>query len=526
MLKFMLASRSKPEHTKERYYFEWGIIHVALMLTTPTVMSTFRRYAQHFVPDGLEGARLLFPLSKMAWENMADHWLETWEDLVLPFKADDYPNRMQPHNFGDSNFDIQLMTGEELYAEDGYYSGGIKLVHFLHRRPDVSLDEFKAKYRAHGDVLVESGRGLLRKYVQNTETQGDPAYFKGTLFELGGVNTYAGVEELWFDDVGRRVRVLRRPGAAGRPARELCGVRRRRRLLDGHDRAGRLRLRDARPHQPAAGGPQRRARSRRSSTRRATRAGGCPAGRSGRARRPSRDVRTPAARTLASAHGAAGGASLGADRRRVRRGAPGLRGAADRRHRDDAGPGPVPAGPLHDERRAGRPADLGVRAGRRARRHPDGPRLVAVGRQDAVRRRGPLPGRKPAARRGGHLPVDAGGPVRPGHGRRRRDPCRDGADLAVRHACLAAPGVRAARRRHRGGHRPHAADPAQRGEGRRLSRRCASRPRSSGSGCSSPWLHSARCARARRRWRPGTARAGARARARGEERHRPARLLS
>jgi hypothetical protein len=200
MLKFMLASRSKPEHTKERYYFEWGIIHVALMLTTPTVMSTFRRYAQHFVPDGLEGARLLFPLSKMAWENMADHWLETWEDLVLPFRSDDYPNRMQPHNFGDSNFDIQLVTGEELYAEDGYYSGGIKLVHFLPRRPDVSLDEFKAKYRAHGDVLVESGRGLLRKYVQNTETQGDPAYFTGTLFELGGVNAYAGVEELWFDD--------------------------------------------------------------------------------------------------------------------------------------------------------------------------------------------------------------------------------------------------------------------------------------------------------------------------------------
>jgi EthD domain len=201
MLKFILASRSKPEHTKERYYFEWGIIHVALMLTTPTVMSTFRRYAQHFVPDGLEGARLLFRLSKMGWENMADHWLETWEDLVLPFKADDYPNRMQPHNFGDSNFDIQLMTGEELYAEDGYYSGGIKLVHFLPRRLGVSLDEFKARYRAHGDVLVESGRGLLRKYVQNTETQGDPAYFKGTLFELGGVNTYSGVEELWFDDV-------------------------------------------------------------------------------------------------------------------------------------------------------------------------------------------------------------------------------------------------------------------------------------------------------------------------------------
>ena len=203
MLKFMLASRSKPEHTKERYYFEWGIIHVALMVTTPTVVSTFRRYAQHFVPDGLDGDKLLFPFSAMGWENMADHWLETWEDLVLPFKSDDYPNRMQPHNFGDSDFDLQLMTGEELYAEDGYYAGGVKLVHFLHRRPDVSLEDFNVKYRAHAELLLADGvgRGLVRKCVHNTETQGDPRYFTGTLFERGGVNTYSGVEELWFDDV-------------------------------------------------------------------------------------------------------------------------------------------------------------------------------------------------------------------------------------------------------------------------------------------------------------------------------------
>ena len=132
---------------------------------------------------------------------MADHWLETWADLVLPFKADDYPNRMQPHNFGDSNFDLQLMTGASSTRTTGTTAAAVKLVHFLHRREDVGLEDFKARYRAHGDVLVEAGRGLLRKYVQNTETTGDPAYFKGTLFELGGVNSYTGVEELWFDDV-------------------------------------------------------------------------------------------------------------------------------------------------------------------------------------------------------------------------------------------------------------------------------------------------------------------------------------
>ena len=153
------------------------------------------------MPDGLDGGRLLFPFSEMEWENMADHWLETWEDLVLPFKADDYPNRMQPHNFGDSNFDLQLMTGEELYADDGYYSrrhqAGAVPAPARGREPRRVQGEVpRARRRARG------GRpGLLRKYVQNTETTGDPAYFKGTLFELGGVNTYAGVEELWFDDV-------------------------------------------------------------------------------------------------------------------------------------------------------------------------------------------------------------------------------------------------------------------------------------------------------------------------------------
>ena len=45
MIKFLLAARKKPQDTQERYFYEWGIIHVALMLTTPAVMKTFRRYS-------------------------------------------------------------------------------------------------------------------------------------------------------------------------------------------------------------------------------------------------------------------------------------------------------------------------------------------------------------------------------------------------------------------------------------------------------------------------------------------------
>ena len=63
MIKFMLVSRRKPGDTQEKYFYEWGIIHVALMITTPSVMRTFRRYAQHFTVNGVDGDRLLYPLS-------------------------------------------------------------------------------------------------------------------------------------------------------------------------------------------------------------------------------------------------------------------------------------------------------------------------------------------------------------------------------------------------------------------------------------------------------------------------------
>ena len=41
----MLISRRRPGDTQEKYFYEWEIIDVAPMTTTPSVMRTFRRYA-------------------------------------------------------------------------------------------------------------------------------------------------------------------------------------------------------------------------------------------------------------------------------------------------------------------------------------------------------------------------------------------------------------------------------------------------------------------------------------------------
>jgi hypothetical protein len=216
MMKFILAARRKPQDTQERYFYEWGIIHVALMITTPSVMRSFKRYAQHYSVPGVLSDSLIYPLSPMAWDNMADHWVEDIESLVLPFKSADYCERMQPHSFGDSNFALELTSTHPIYEAPGFKSGGIKLIHFLKRRAEISQEEFVKRWRTeYAPVLVKHMQrlGVLRKYQHNPQLTLNAEIFKGTLFERGGVGLYGGIEEIWLNSL-RDLAVLRNdPGA-------------------------------------------------------------------------------------------------------------------------------------------------------------------------------------------------------------------------------------------------------------------------------------------------------------------------
>lgn len=211
MIKFIIAARRKPQDTQERYFYEWGIIHVALMVTSPAVMRTFRRYVQHYSISGISDDMLIHPLSGMAWDNMADHWLDGPENMVESLHAGDYVQRMQPHVFGDKAFVLSLTGGEVIHADAGFASGGVKLIHFLDKRPELSLDEFNTRWRRHGDAVLAAaqGRVAIRKYVQNPQLKLDPELFKGTIFAQGGVNTYAGIEEFWFDSLDELARLRR-----------------------------------------------------------------------------------------------------------------------------------------------------------------------------------------------------------------------------------------------------------------------------------------------------------------------------
>ena len=215
MMKFILAARRKTGDTQERYFYEWSIIHVALMITNPSTQRAFKRYAQHYTINDIDENALWFPRSAMAWDNMADHWLETMDDLRASVASDDYRNRMQPHKFGGDDFCVELTDGRVLYEAPDFRNGGVKLVHFLRKRPDYSESEFSDRMREeHAPLLLEAVRplGLLRKYVQNPRLPLDPALFKGTLFEQGGMGNHAVIEEFWFSGVDDFKRLRACPG--------------------------------------------------------------------------------------------------------------------------------------------------------------------------------------------------------------------------------------------------------------------------------------------------------------------------
>lgn len=203
-MKFMLAARRKREDTQERYFYEWSIIHVALMITNPSTQKAFTRYAQHYTINDVDEGNLWFRRSDMQWDNMADHWLVSMEDLKLSVGGNDYKTRMQPHKFGGDEFCVELTDGRVMHEAPGFQNGGVKLIHFLRRQAQYTEEQFNDRLRdVHAPLLLAAlaPLGILRKYVQNPRLPLDPALFKGTLFEKGGMGNHAMIEEFWFSSL-------------------------------------------------------------------------------------------------------------------------------------------------------------------------------------------------------------------------------------------------------------------------------------------------------------------------------------
>lgn len=203
MMNFWLATRPRPGADRDLFDFEWGIMHVALMLTTPSVMEGFVKYAQHRVPDGVPEAAADYRAHENNWYGLSNHQLPELASLERIFSGEDYPRRMTPHSFGDDQFTIEL-THVLVEADLGggpVRGRGVKVVNFLAAAPGVDQDTYASvvadEYAPRLLQFADEG-GELQRYVHNIQLPLDAAMFQGTLFEKGGVQTYAAIEELWF----------------------------------------------------------------------------------------------------------------------------------------------------------------------------------------------------------------------------------------------------------------------------------------------------------------------------------------
>ena len=215
MIKYFIICRRRPDFTRERFFYEWAFIHVALMLLTPPSMRRFRRYVQHFGNADIPGPSCLLPPPHQRWEALSEHWIE---QLETTSPGPEYVEQMQPHSFSDPAMEVTYVQGTSVYRRPDFRSGGIKLVHRLEPRAGQDLDASRRYWRdVHAPLVTHTLRDRgLRRYELDTPCDFDPAQFRrnrrGTLFDQVSIEPPLGIEELWFDSLDQALQLGLDPG--------------------------------------------------------------------------------------------------------------------------------------------------------------------------------------------------------------------------------------------------------------------------------------------------------------------------
>jgi hypothetical protein len=200
MMKFMLTNRRLKGMSHEEFNYQWGVVHVALMVTTPSAMQVFRRYVQGYALSDVSDDLLVYPQSDARWDGFATLSFEDMEAFMGALDEPDNNDRAKPHHFSAPEMIAQL-TGEDVLhdALSLPEEQVVKLVNFFKRRDDVPLDEFHRLWREDHAPLALAETDLVHRYVQNPALTFDEETFAGTPYGQGAFTLYAGVEELWVD---------------------------------------------------------------------------------------------------------------------------------------------------------------------------------------------------------------------------------------------------------------------------------------------------------------------------------------
>jgi hypothetical protein len=201
-VKFVLANRRKDGMTLEEFRYEWGVVHVAIMVTSPGATERIRRYVQGYsLQDAFPDVLLAYPYAAERWDGFASLAFETLAEFLTSVQ----PRRGGPaHDFSHPSMVVDV-TGEEVVLFDELQSlqaseeDTVKLVHFLRPAPGVSRQHFADGWRdGYAAAVAEAARGAARKYALSPPVPLDASPFEGTPYGQGAFGTYWGIEELFF----------------------------------------------------------------------------------------------------------------------------------------------------------------------------------------------------------------------------------------------------------------------------------------------------------------------------------------
>jgi hypothetical protein len=200
MNKFQLVNRRKQGMTLERFRYEWGVVHVAVMLTTPSAMDIFRRYVQGYSLDDVDGPELAYPLSPEQWDGFASLSFESLDDFARSMGEPDYLERARPHDFSDPAMVLELTSEDVIFDDlDAPEEEVVKLVHFLRRAPGVGREPFADTWRGeYAAAVADASKGLVSRYVQNPALGLEGSVFEGSAYAQGVFGAYGGIEEFFF----------------------------------------------------------------------------------------------------------------------------------------------------------------------------------------------------------------------------------------------------------------------------------------------------------------------------------------
>ncbi len=181
MIKAIYFIKRKPGMSLEDFREYWLKDHAALVLKVPGLV----KYVQSDTMDA--GYRKHEPL----YDGIASLWYENLDDMRKTADAPISRETMADNQkFLDMSKFAFILAGERVQKENPIEAGMPKMVAFLKKRPEMSVEQFQAHWNSPHGKLGSAVPGA-RRYVQSHPLMSS--------YKNGRTPLWDGVAEVWFE---------------------------------------------------------------------------------------------------------------------------------------------------------------------------------------------------------------------------------------------------------------------------------------------------------------------------------------